>query len=70
MDNYSIKAKFENVKYDLKAVQYHADKYISGSVYPLAKQSFQYLQLMKIRTPHQIYLDELEENLGASNIKS
>lgn len=69
MDNYSRKAKFELVKFDLGAVKFHADKYSEGAVYSLAKQCFQYLQLKNIRTAHQIYLDELEENLGTSNVK-
>jgi hypothetical protein len=69
MDNLSRKAKFENVKFDEKALKFHADKYLSGSVYPLAKQAFQYVQLLKIRTPYEIFLDELEEDAGVSNIK-
>lgn len=69
MDNMSRKAKFENVKYDEKALKFHADKYLSGSVYPLAKQAFQYVELLKIRTPYKIFLDELEEDRGVSNTK-
>jgi hypothetical protein len=67
MDNFSRKASFESVKYDKKALQFHALKYEQGAVYPLAKQCFQLIQLINIRTPYQIYLDELEENLGTSN---
>ena len=69
MDNFSRKAKFESVKFDQKALAFHADKYMGGSVYPLAKQAFQYVQLLKIRTPYEIFLDELEEDLGVSNLK-
>jgi hypothetical protein len=69
VDNLSRKAKFDTVKYDQKALKFHADKYLSGSVYPLAKQCFQYVQLLKIRTPYEVFLDELEEDSGVSNIK-
>ena len=67
MDNLSRKASFDSVKYDKKALQFHARKYEDGAVYPLAKQCFQYLQLLSIRTTYEIYLDEMEENLGTSN---
>lgn len=67
MDNLSRKAKFESVKFDHKALVFHADKYISGAVYPLAKQCFQYVELLKLRTPYQVFLDELEEENGTSN---
>ena len=69
MDNLSRKAKFENVKFDEKALMFHAGKYSNGSTYPLAKQSYQYIQLLKIRTPYQIFLDGLEEENGTSNTK-
>jgi hypothetical protein len=69
MDNLSRKAKFDNVKFDQKALLFHAEKYLTGAVYPLAKQAYQYVELLKIRTPYQIFLDELEENHGTSNTK-
>ena len=69
MDNMSRKAKFESVKFDAKALKFHADKYLSGSVYPLAKQCFQYVELLRIRTPYEIFLEELEEDSGVSNTK-
>lgn len=69
MDNMSRKAKFESVKFDEKALKFHADKYLSGSVYPLSKQCFQYVELLRIRTPYKIFLDELEEDRGVSNTK-
>jgi len=69
MDNMSRKAKFESVKFDHKALKFHADKYASGSVYPLAKQCFQYVELLRIRLPYEIFLDELEEDRGVSNTK-
>ena len=67
VNNQSMKAKFENVKYDLSAVNFHAEKYMNGSVYPLAKQCFQLREMLRNRSVYQIYLDELEENLGTSN---
>lgn len=67
MDNLSRKASFDSVKYDEKALRFHARKYEDGAVYTLAKQCFQYVQLLNVRTNYQIYLDELEENLGTSN---
>jgi hypothetical protein len=67
MDNLSRKASFDSVKYDKKALQFHARKYGDGAVYPLAKQCFQYVQLLSIRTTYEIYLDELEESIGTSN---
>lgn len=69
MNNMSRKAKFENVKFDEKAIKFHAAKYNSGSVYPLAKQCFQYVELLRIRTPYEIFLNELEEERGVSNTK-
>jgi len=67
VNNQSMKAKFDNVKYDLAAVNFHAEKYLNGSVYPLSKQCFQLREMLKNRTTYQVYLDELEENLGTSN---
>lgn len=67
MDNLSRKASFHSVKYDKKALEFHARKYEDGAVYPLAKQCFQYVQLLSIRTDYEVYLDELEESLGTSN---
>jgi hypothetical protein len=69
MDNMSRKAKFESVKFDEKALKFHAQKYLAGSVYPLSKQCFQYIELLKIRTPYEVFLDELEEDTGVSNTK-
>ena len=70
MDNLSRLALFERVKYDKKALEFHAKKYEDGAVYPLAKKCFQFIQLMKIRTTYEVYLDEVEENLGTSNTES
>jgi hypothetical protein len=67
LNNYSIKAKFENVKYDLKAIDFHAEKYLNGSVYPLSKECFQLREILRNRSVYQVYLDELEESLEGSN---
>lgn len=69
MDNFSRKAKFESVKFDPEAIKFHAQKYTAGAVYPLAKQCFQYVQILKTRLPHEVFLDELEEERGVSNTK-
>jgi hypothetical protein len=44
VDLFSRKAKFHEVVKDKEALQFHAVKYQHGSRYPLALQSFQYLQ--------------------------
>lgn len=49
MNNYSNKAKFENVKFDADAVEFHAMKYGLGMRYPLALACYQLTQLMKIK---------------------
>lgn len=58
MDKFSRKAKFEQVKYDMDAVKFHSDKYLSGSVYPLARQCFQLVQHLRNRNMHQIFEDQ------------
>ena len=70
MDKFSRKAEYKKVRYDMDAVKFHADKYLNGAVYPLAKQCFQLTQYLANRGIYQVYLDELEENLGTSNTKS
>ena len=62
MDKFSRKAKFENIKYDMDAVRFHADKYLSGSVYVLAKQCFQLMQYLRSRNTHDIF--EAKQNGG------
>jgi hypothetical protein len=69
MDNFSRKANYEKVRYDLAAVKFHADKYLAGAVYPLAKQCYQLTQYLANRSVYQLYLDQLEEELGTSNTK-
>lgn len=58
MDKFSRKAKFEQIKYDMNAVKFHSDKYLSGSVYPLAKQCFQLVQHLNNRNSKQILQDK------------
>ncbi len=58
----SRKAKFEEVKFDKEALDFHADRYESGSVDKLAKQCHQwrmvhdYKQAMK--SPYQVYTEQ------------
>jgi hypothetical protein len=49
MNNYSTKAKFDNVKYDREAVEFHAQQFESGYRYPLAKACYQMIQTLKIK---------------------
>lgn len=49
MDNYSRKAKFENVKYDEEALQFHAEKYRLGFRYPLSLACYQFLEIAKMK---------------------
>lgn len=58
MDKFSRKAKFEQIKYDMDAVKFHSDKYLAGSVYPLAKQCFQLVQYLKNRNSYEIFQDQ------------
>jgi hypothetical protein len=44
-DLFTRKAKFEQVKFDLKALEFHRDRYESGAVDKLALQCYQYLRL-------------------------
>lgn len=46
-DLYTKKAKFEQVKWDIKALEFHRDRWVHGSVDPLAKQCWQYLLQME-----------------------
>lgn len=70
VDKLSRKASFEQVKYDLNAVKFHAEKYQSGSVYPLAKQCFQLVQYLNNRGVYQKYIDEKEGRYGAGTINA
>lgn len=48
-DLYTRRAKFTEVQADIKAVEFHASKYLSGSRYPLALQCYQYLKLQELK---------------------
>lgn len=47
MDLYSRKAKFENVKEDEKALEFHKSRYDNGSRDALAKLCWQTIELRK-----------------------
>ena len=65
--NTSMKARFEDVRYDIPAVKFHAVKFESGSTYPLAKQCFQLWQTLKNRTAYEVYTDETEGKYNGNN---
>lgn len=46
-DLLSRKAKFDEVKQDMKALRFHCDRYESGAVDKLAKQCHQYMRILK-----------------------
>lgn len=64
IDRFSRKAKFEEIKHDMDAVEFHAAKYLDGSVYPLAKQCFQLIEYLRNRGTYQIYLDQKNGEYG------
>ena len=57
-NNLSPKANFEDVKRDEEALQFHAERFANGKIYPLGKACYGYIQLKKIRTPFQVYEQE------------
>ena len=70
VDKLSRKANFEQIKYDIDAVKFHATKYEDGAVYPLAKQCFQLVQYLDGRGLYQRYLDDKEGRYGAGTINA
>lgn len=62
VDNLSMKAKFEDVKYDLKAVEHHAQKFVDGSTYLLAKQCYQLWAMKQARTTYEVFKEETSVN--------
>lgn len=54
------KAKFDAVRHDLKAVQFHMQRYQNGSVDILAKQCFQYWQQLKNSPKYKALTEEME----------
>lgn len=55
------KAKFDEVRHDLKAVLFHMHRYENGSVYTLAKQCFQYWQQLKNNPKYKALTEEMEK---------
>lgn len=43
-DLFSRKASFEQVKFDIKALEFHRNRYENGAVDKLALQCYQYLK--------------------------
>lgn len=60
-DLYTRKASFSEVKRELKAVQFHMQRYESGSIDPLAKQCFQYWQQIKNHHSYKEAIRRMEE---------
>jgi hypothetical protein len=57
---YDKKQKFEKIKDNQEAIEYHAKNFTEGQIYTLAKNCYAYLQLKNSRTAYQVYLDSLE----------
>jgi hypothetical protein len=49
LNNFSRKAKFDNVKYDEEAVKFHAEKYDAGFRYPLGLACYQLTEIIKMK---------------------
>lgn len=47
--NYSSKARYDDIKYDLEAVTFHAEKYEAGIRSPLTLACYQAIQIMKMK---------------------
>jgi hypothetical protein len=62
VDNMSMRAKFEDVKYDIKALEFHAQKFVSGSTYILAKQCYQHWALQQAKTAYEVFKEETNVN--------
>ena len=48
-NNYSSKARYEDIKYDLEAVKFHAEKYEAGIRTPLTLACYQAIEIMKMK---------------------
>lgn len=68
-NNMSKNASWDAVKFDKEAIEFHAYKFSTGSVYSLAKTCFQYLELKKLRSVYEYYQEEVEGKNG-NNAKS
>ena len=62
VENTSMKAKFDDVKYDFKAVEYHAQKFVDGSTYLLAKQCYQLWAMKQAKTAYEVFEEETSVN--------
>lgn len=58
-DLHSRKASFDLVKQDKKALEFHKDRFESGSRDSLAKMCFQHWQYLQYRNVYEIYLDTI-----------
>lgn len=55
-NNYSRKARFDDVKFDEEALKFHAEKYELGFKYPLSFACYQFMQIAKMKE------EQLREN--------
>lgn len=46
---YSSKAKYQDIKYNLEAVKFHAEKYEAGIRSPLTLACYQAIYIMKLK---------------------
>ncbi len=62
----SRKAKFDEVKFDKEALDFHADRYASGSVDTLAKQCHQWKMVhefkQSLKSPHEVFTEEAKSD--------
>jgi hypothetical protein len=59
-DLFARRASFSEVKRDIKAVQFHKQRYDNGSVDLLAKQCFQYWMQIRNHHSYKTIIDEME----------
>ena len=61
-NNFSYKANFDSVIFDHEALAFHAQKYLDGAAYKLARQCWQYLEIKrnKERADNLALLQEIE----------
>ncbi len=62
----SRKAKFDEVKFNKEALDFHADRYASGSVDALAKQCHQWKMIHEfkesMKSPYQVFTEEAKSD--------
>lgn len=61
-DLFARKASFAQVKQDLKAVQFHNQRYKNGSIDLLAKQCYQYWEQLKNNPSYGAAIKEMERS--------